>query len=181
MKFTDFTTKEIFEHSALKLALLLLSVTNIVFFIMLVMDFAKDPVVIDRSCESTLLEVSSAKQTKQEIEVFLKTAISLRFDSTVTQDPSSYMIQDIYLNRTKEQEELKKSNVDQKMIVRNIEGKAGYFTINADRVVAVGKARSAIPIILEAKVSSKDRSVSNPYGLTLTSIEQKKEVGINDK
>lgn len=41
MKFTDFTTKEIFEHSVLKLALVLLSVTNIVFFVMLVMDLSK--------------------------------------------------------------------------------------------------------------------------------------------
>lgn len=125
--------------------------------------------------------MSSSRQTKEEMESFLKIAISLRFDSIIAQDPSAYMIQDIYLNRTKEQEELKKSNVDQKIIIRSIDGKQEHFTINADRVVAVGKARSAIPIVLEARVSSKDRSLSNPYGLTLTSVEQVKEEGKNAK
>jgi hypothetical protein len=54
------------------------------------------------------------------------------------------------------------------------------FVIGADRLIAVGKARSAIPMVLIAKISSKGRSLTNPYGLVLTAIDQQKEDKKND-
>ena len=61
------------------------------------------------------------------------------------------------------------------MIVRALKLDGDHFRIEADRLVAVDKARSAIPVVLLAKVSSKMRSLTNPYGLVMTIAVQETE------
>jgi predicted DNA-binding ribbon-helix-helix protein len=174
MRFSHNVAKEIFDRSALKLAVLCLSIVSLTLGIFLTLDVSKEPIIVERACETKLLDSASASQTKDEIEAFVKEAVALRFDSIVTRDPSAFMVQDLFVSRTKEQDELKRSSIDQRMIVRSVRLEGDHFVIDADRLVAVGKARSAIPATLIAKISSKGRSMTNPYGLVLTSIEQPK-------
>ncbi len=180
MKFSQAHVKDAFERSALKLALIGLSVISLTFSILLGLDLSKAPLIIERACETNLLEVSSTSQSQEEVLAFMREAVGLRFDSTVSRDPSAFMVQDLFAARSKEQDELKRGAVDQRLIVRSIRFEKDHFTIEADRLVAVGKARSAIPITLTARISSKNRSLSNPYGLVLTSIEQIREGKPND-
>lgn len=175
MKFTEMQLKEAVERSTLKIAVICLSVMSLTFSILLTLDLSKDAVVVERACETQILDVKSAAQTEEEIKNFLKEAISLRFDSIVSRDPSSYMVQDVFVARTKEQDELKRGGVDQRVIVRDVKLSGNHFLVGADRLVAIGKARSAIPITLTVQVASKHRSLTNPYGLVLTSIDQLKE------
>lgn len=180
MKFSEARLKEALERSALKLAVICLSVMSLTFSILLGLDLSKEAIVVERSCETRLLDVTSSSQTKEEVQSFVKDAVSLRFDSVVTRDPSAFMVQDLFVARSKEQEELKRGGVDQRLIVRSVKLNGNYFVIEADRVVAVGKARSAIPTTLVARVSSKSRSLTNPYGLVITSIDQLKEEKKNE-
>jgi hypothetical protein len=180
MRFSHSLFRDAFERSALKLSVVSLSAVSVTFGILLALNVSKEPIVIERACETRLSETTSSTQTKLEIESFLKEAVALRFDSMTLRDPSSYMVQDLFISRSKEQEELKKSGIDQRLIVRSVRLDGDHFVIDADRLVAVGKARSAIPITLQAKISSKGRSLTNPYGLVLTSIDQLKEEKKND-
>mgnify|MGYP001144748715 CR=1 FL=1 len=164
------------ERSSLKIAVICLSLVSLTFGVMLALDLSREPVVIDRACETNLVKTGSAAQTNEEVEAFVKEAVALRFNSAVEKDPIAYMTQDLFIARAKEQEELKRGGVDQRLIVRAVKLEGSNFVIEADRLVAVQKVRSAIPIRMVAKVSSKDRSVTNPYGLVLTSIDQQKEV-----
>jgi hypothetical protein len=175
MRFSHNVAKEMFDRSALKLAVLCLSVVSLTFAIFLALDVSKEPVVVERACETKLLNLVSSSQTKDEIQSFVKEAVALRFDSQVTRDPSAFLVQDLFVSRSKEQDELKKSGIDQRVIVRSVRLDNDRFLIEADRLVAVGKARSALPMVLIAKISSKGRSLTNPYGLVLTSIDQQKE------
>jgi hypothetical protein len=180
MRFSHSAAKEMFDRSALKLAVLCLSIISLVFAIFLTLDVSKDPIVIERACETKLLAQSSAAQTQDEIQSFVKDAVALRFDSRVSRDPATYMVQDLLITRAKEQDELKKSGIDQRVIVRAVKLDGDHFVIEADRLIAIGKARSALPTVLTAKISSKGRSLSNPYGLVLTSVDQQKEDKKND-
>lgn len=180
MRLTNHLVKEAFEKSTLKLAVLVLSVLTLSFAVLLVLDITKEPIIIDRSCETQLQQSSSQSQTKEEVNSFLLQAVYSRFNTVIEKDPSSYLIQDLVLLRQKEQADLKTQNIDQKLIVRSIKIDGDHFVIEADRLIAVAKVRSAIPIKLLAKIASKDRSLTNPYGLVLTSIEQEKELKPNE-
>jgi hypothetical protein len=174
MKLSHNMAKDAFERSTLKLAVICLSILSLTFGILLSLDLAKEPILVERACETKLLETASASQSKEEIQTFVKEAVSLRFDSIVTREPSSYMVQDLLVARIKEQAELKKSGIDQRLIVRTVNLEGDHFVIESDRLVAVGKVRSAVPTTLIAKISSKGRSLTNPYGLVLTNIDQVK-------
>lgn len=180
MRFSDARVKEAFERSSLKFSVFCLSIISLVFGILLAFDLSKEAILIERGCESKLLAVSSASQTKEEIQTFVEQAVKLRFDSKVSHDPSAFMLQDLYVARAKEQDELKRSGIDQRIIVRSVKLNNDFFLIEADRIVAVGKARSAIPTTLVARISSKGRSLTNPYGLVLTNIDQLKQEKKNE-
>jgi len=175
MRFSHHSAKELFDRSALKLAVLCLSITSLTFAIFLALDVSKEPIVVERACETKLVELGSASQTKDEIESFVKDAVALRFDSQIGKDPAAFMVQDLLVSRAKEQDELKKSSIDQRIIVRSVTLDGDHFVVEADRLIAVGKVRSALPTTLTAKISSKGRSLTNPYGLVLTAVDQKPE------
>jgi hypothetical protein len=180
MRFSHNIAKEVFDRSALKLAVLCLSIVSLTFAIFLALDVSKEPIIVERACETKLLASASSSQTKDEIEAFVKEGVALRFNTQVTRDPAAFMVQDLFVSRVKEQDELKKSGIDQRVIVRSTRLDGDKFVVEADRLVAVGKVRSAIPIVLFAKISSKGRSLTNPYGLVLISVDQQKEEKKND-
>lgn len=172
MKISEKLVMNSLEISTLKVSVLVLSLISLTFAIMLVIDSSRDAVVIDRGCDSRLIQVASTNQTKDEVSQFLTLAVQARFNTTPPADPSAFMVQDLLVSRTKEQDELVGRGIDQRIIVRDSKLDGDRFLIEADRLVAIGPARSAIPLKLLAKVSSKARSMTNPYGLVLSSIDQ---------
>ena len=75
----------------------------------------------------------------------------------------------------KEQSELKNKSFDQRVIVRSIKFDQDKYFVEADRLISIGKVRTAVPFDLTVNISSKVRSVSNPYGLILTMVDQVKD------
>lgn len=175
MRFSFSQTKDAFERSTLKLAVFCLSVLTLTFSILLAVDFTKEPIVVERSCETSLAKVSAGTQSKDEVMNFVRLALRERFDSTVEYDPAVYLSQELLVVRNREQDELKRSGIDQRMIVREVFVDGDHFTADVDRIVAVGKVRSAIPMKLSLQVLSKVRSLTNPYGLIISSLSEIKE------
>ena len=173
MRFIDAVNRDAFGRAVQRLANVCLSATSIVFALMLAMNLSREPIVIERGCDSRVIQVASSKQSIDEIVSFVKSAVRVRFESEPGGDPGLYLAHELQVARQKEQIELKGKGIDQRILVRSVAiEKNGDLTIAADRVVAAGPARSAIPIRLKAKVASKERSESNPFGLVLTSVEE---------
>ncbi len=172
MRFLDYQIKEVLERSALKFSVFILSILSVTLGIFLIVDSQKTPIVIDRACESQIVKISSSVQTKSEIKAFLREALKLRFDSKPNRDPSAYMTSDLLAERAHEQSELSRSNINQMLIVRSIHDVGKSYEVLADRLIAVGEIRSAIPIVLKVQIASKLRSITNPYGLVLTDVTE---------
>jgi hypothetical protein len=175
MRFIDAVNQEAVGRSLTRLALASLSITSLVFALLLAMDLSREPIVIDRACESRLAGVSGAGQTKEEIQAFLEAALRARFETAPPVDPSAYLSQELLVSRAREQDELKTRGLEQRIVFRGAAIDSGRYALEADRVIAAGGARSAIVIRLFAKIASKSRSLTNPYGLVLTALEQQKE------
>lgn len=180
MRFLESSARDLILQSSLKLAVIALSIVSVTFGMLLASDLTREPVIVERACETRLLSMGSANQTREEIEAFIREAVPLRFNSLIAKDANAFMTGDLLASRTKEQEELKRTGVDQRLIVRKVKTDKDRIVIEADRLVAIGHARSAIPLRLAAEVASKPRSVSNPYGLVLKMIDQEKEAKLEE-
>ena len=163
------------QKSSLQIALTTMSVIAFAFGIMNISSNMKDPIVIERGCDSKIAEIQSANQTKAEIENFIKISLSARFDSILKNDPAIYLTENLQTARMKEQSELKNKSIDQRVIVRSIKFDQDKYFVEADRLISIGKVRTAVPLDLTVNISSKVRSVSNPYGLILTMVDQVKD------
>lgn len=181
MKWSQQSALNIIQKSSLQIALTTMSVIASAFGIMNIVLNMKDPIIIERGCDSKMAEVQSSNQTKDEIENFIKIALSARFDSFQKNDPAIYLTENLQLVRSKEQSDLKNKNIDQRVIVRSIRFDQNKYFIEADRLISIGKIRTAVPLDLILSVSSKIRSVSNPYGLILTSVDQVKDESNGNK
>lgn len=175
MKAFQQTALNMIQKSSLQIALVIMSITAFTFGVMNIFLNLKDPIIIERGCDSRLAEVQSVSQTKDELENFIKIALSARFDSSLKNDPAIYLTEILQLARMKEQIELKSKSIDQRVIVRSIKLDQDKYFIQADRLISIGKVRTAVPLDLVVNVASKVRSLSNPYGLVLTFVDQIKE------
>ena len=164
------------QKSSLQLALTIMSITAVCFGVMNIFANMKDPLIIERGCDSSVASIQSVNQTKEEIENFLNLVISVRFDSIIKHDPALFLSENLQLSRTREQADLKNKNIDQRVIIRSIKIDQDKYLIEADRLISIGKVRTAVPLDLIVSLSSKVRSLSNPYGLVLTNAEQVKGV-----
>lgn len=180
MKIYQKQTLEFLQKSSLQIALTMMSVTASALGFMNIFVSLKDPLIIERSCETKIAEIQSANQTREEIENFIKASLSTRFDSVTKTDPALFLTENLQLVRTKEQQELKNKNIEQKVIVRSIKSEQDKFIIEADRLISIGKIRTAVPLDLIVSVASKTRSLSNPYGLVLTLVDQVKSEQTKD-
>jgi hypothetical protein len=177
MKIHHMRALEALDRFSLQVSLGAMTVISIVLCAMFFFAEARPPLVIERGCDSKIATINSSNQTPAEINSFLHFAIPARFDTDTTVDPNLVLTQDLLLARTREQQELKAKGIHQRVIVRSIRSEQGRYYVEADRLIAIGKVRTALPLDLVVDFSSKIRSVSNPYGLILTFVDQIKEDG----
>ena len=173
MRMSSAWAKLVLENNSLKVALLGITVIALSLTMLLFIATTKEPLLIERSCFSKSVQASGAQQTKEEIEAFLHLALSQRFDSDVNETESLDV--DLSELRIKEQKDLDARQMKQFIHVNSISGERGTYQVDADRIVSVGKLRSALRFPLSLKISSVDRSKSNPYGLLLTDVDQLKD------
>jgi hypothetical protein len=109
-----------------------------------------------------------------EIEGFVRMALSKRFDSdamdfqlVLSTEESSF--------RVKEQSELAKRSITQRVIVNGLKVNGSNVSVDADRLFAVGKIKSVLPFPIVVNLSTTDRTPGNPYGLLLKGVSQSKQ------
>lgn len=172
MKFASLWAEIAHQNIVLRLSILGLSLVVICFGIALAKLSLRDPLVIERPCtspstESVAKSRASEPQTNEEIKVFITEAISMRFDSNA-HFKNSWFSDDQIKQRKSEQEDLEKKKLAQKVFVESIDVTSAGFRVTVDRLLSVGKIRSAVAVTMDLKLERTPRTASNPYGLVLT-------------
>lgn len=129
----------------------------------------REPLVFDS--HGNLL---SAPHTESLIRTFLEQAIDARFSSK-TDAPLNLLSPKMRAHRESEQLELSRSGVDQKVLVRTITINEDGANILSDKILAMGKLRSALHLSLTVEFRAVPRTQSNPFGLILTDCNTAQE------
>lgn len=166
MRFTVAWANVLSQNITLRMAVIALSICSLFFGIVAARLALRDPFVIDRGCFSKAASPTDAKHTDQEIFGFLQVAIPARYDSSVA-DYKPYLSDRELTARLNEQEEFSKKGIVQRIVVNSAKSDKGDFVVDADKVIGVGKVRSALPLPLKVELRSVSRSHINPYGLVL--------------
>lgn len=170
-KYTEAWSSVVSQNFNLKLVAITLGTLSIILaMIVLKMSF-KDSIIIERGCYSRSLQPMNEEHSKQEIENFLREALSQRFDSLVKATDGLLSPDELRI-RDQEQKEFTSRNMKQHLILNSVTETNDGFKVDADRMISVGEVRSAFKFSLMVKLESKSRSLTNPYGLLLTSTKQ---------
>lgn len=166
------------ENRNLKILTIALCTLAIFLTVAVTSTATKEPVIVERGCYSKMAATAeSATQSEGEITAFTEKALGARFDTR----PENLEYLDLKQRafRDKEQIELSKQNMTQKVIVNEVKITKDNILVNADRLISIGKIRSVLRFPLKVSLESSDRTDSNPYGLLLSDVnpieEEKKE------
>ncbi len=158
------------ENQILRFSVIGLLVLSVVLCSGILYASMKDPLIIERACFSKSLSLANANPTKEETASFLEIALRERFDSE-NQD-SRYLTADQLTARVREQAELSKQKLTQKVIVNKVEvTEDGTISIDADRFISTGDVRTVLRFPLKVEIAKVTRSDANPYGLLLTNVQ----------
>ena len=169
MRFTEVWAEVLSQNNTLKWSMLSLSILTVALATCLISLAMREPLVFERECFTKAIAPVSSQPTNEEIERFVRLALGKRFDTDALDVP-------VYLSgselsvRNKEVEDLSKKGMSQKVIVNSVKIDQGKITVDADRIITVGKIRSALPLPLALRIKSTDRSIGNPYGLVLADV-----------
>ena len=169
MRFTVAWANVISENLALKLSLgCLILVLGALSTVTLKLA-ARKPLVIERGCLSQKVPTVDGERSSVEVENFVREAVAMRFDAVVQLKPD-YLSEDETKFRAQEQQEFKKRDLTQRVVVNGVAINGDQVTVNADRLFSVGAVRSALPFPLALTLGSVARTEWNPYGLTLLQV-----------
>ena len=171
MKYTEAWASVVSQNFNLKMATVILGAISLVLGMTTLRLTFKDSPIIERGCFSRPLVPMKDEHTKEEIESFIKEALSQRFDSTA-QPVDGLLSPDELKLRLQEQKDFVTRNMKQRLIVNSVTQNGDDFLVDADRVISVNDVRSAFKFPLLVKLESKARSYSNPYGLIIVSSAQ---------
>ena len=127
-----------------------------------------------------MLATKPAAHTSVEIEAFVKEALRHRFDTDATPN-AEFLSVDEFRLRAKEQDELQRRQMRQRVLVNGVTKNGDAITVDSDRLISVGTIRSAFTFPLTLTISSVTRSEANPYGLVLVKVTPVAQGGTNDK
>lgn len=130
----------------------------------------KEPIIIERACQTVERIPANASQTADEIKGFVKEALISRFSSGVT-PRIAWMAPDQARQRKIEQDELDKRRFSQKIVIESVEVTKSGVRVVGDRILSIGKVRSAFPFVMDVTLETTARSGANPYGLVLTRVQ----------
>ncbi|PWU17443.1 MAG: hypothetical protein C5B49_08855 [Bdellovibrio sp.] len=169
MRFSVAWAKVAAQNVTLKLATVILSAIVVVQLFVLLDLSLRNPLVVDRSCFSRLALAKPQEPTADEIKGFLLEALPMRFDSSTVVKDGFLSIEET-ANREKEQVTLKQRQMSQRVLVSDVTVDGKYAVVTADRLISVGKVKSALPFNLKATLQQTNRTESNPYGLIVSQI-----------
>lgn len=169
MRFTTAWAGTIAQNFNLRIAVAVLGTCSVFFSIATVRLALKEPLIIERKCVSRAITPADVKRSTGEIDAFVREALSRRFDAKAA-DVSLYLSAAELAGRQREQDELSRKGVNQKIIVNGTTIEGDTVTVDADRILVIGKVRSILPFPLTLSLSSRERTRANPYGLTLQKV-----------
>lgn len=170
MKYTEAWASVVSQNLNLKIITSILGVLAIVLGMTTLKLTFKDSVIIERGCFSKTITPVKDEHSKNEIESFLKEALSQRFDSSV-QPVDGLLSPDELILRATEQKEFDHRGMKQRIVINQVTEGAEGFKVEADRIISVADVRSAFKFPLLVKLESKPRSYSNPYGLLVVTVK----------
>lgn len=170
MKFNIAWANVVKENVSLKIALLIVGVTAIFLGAGLFVVSTKEPFVIERACGTRVLEKSiNTEPSVSEIKAFAKEALTQRFNSGL--EPKEAFLSPIEIKaKVSEETLLKKKNINQASVIRNVFVVKNKTYADIDRVFAMGDSRPAYASKLALDIQFTSRSEDNPYGLILNRI-----------
>lgn len=130
----------------------------------------RDPLIIERACESKVLNIQPVAITRLETEAFIKESLGARFDSE--RDKPSLMTEAQASIKRKELSELTSRKITQVVFVDKIDlQSSGEFKAKLTRLLKMDKISTAIGFEIEAKIFETRRTEDNPYGLILSEVK----------
>jgi len=175
MKYTEAWASIVSQNLNLKITTIILGLLSLVLGMITLKLSFKDSIIIDRGCYSKIVTPVKDEHSKNEIETFIKEALSQRFDSLV-QPVDGLLSPDELQLRSIEQKEFSSRGMKQHIVVNKVTKDSDGFKVDADRIISVGEVRSAFKFPLFVKLESKSRSYSNPYGLLVITAKQVEEI-----
>ena len=173
MRISSAWAKMAIENTGLKSALICLTIVSIMLSVLLLEANGKEPIIIERACYSKALQVVGSQQSNEEIENFIGTALSQRFDSDI--NANDFLEAQLQNQKFKEQAELSARQMKQFIHMNSLTGNQGIYSVDSDRVISVGAVRSALRFPLKVQIAAVSRTAVNPYGLLLINVEHIKE------
>ena len=179
MRFTEVWAEVLSQNNSLKWATLSLSILTVALATCLISLAMREPLVFERECYTKAISPGSSSPSNDEIERFLRVGLAKRFDTDALDVPVFLSASELNV-RSREVDELSKRGMSQKVLVNDVKIDQGKIIVDADRIISVGKIRSALPLPLNVKVKSTDRSAGNPYGMVISDVslisgEEKKQ------
>lgn len=171
MKFTKVWADIASENVLLKTVVAGLIIATVMIAFALTTFALKEPIVIERGCESQVVKSASAERSEDEVDRFLKTALVQRFEPKVALD-QNYFVPGEIKNKDNEIKELSSRGVSQKVIISGMTIQNDQIQVDADRILKVGEAKTILDFPLSVKIARVERSVTNPYGLKIIEIKK---------
>lgn len=157
------------QNNVLRIAVIGVTFVCVV-VLMIALKFAfKEPLVIERGCFSTVAPTQSQAQTSQEIEAFLSETVAERFNSGSVVVGDYFALEELKA-RDNEQTELARREIKQKVVVNTVTKQGDDYLVDADRILSVGKIRSAFQMPMTVTIAKATRTSGNPYGLVVLRI-----------
>ena len=172
MRFTTAWAEIASQNVTLKVSIALLTLICATLAITATKLALRDPLIVERGCETTAASLGSADTSEAEIRAFTERALEQRFAS-ISRDTHFLSSKELEF-RKREQEALSSKGILQRLLINEIKVEKEKIFVDSDRIVSVQKIRSAFSFPLIVQLSKVPRTVTNPYGLILASVEQVK-------
>lgn len=169
MKFITAWSDVLTQNQTLKIVIVSLSFLVIILGFTTVAQSFKEPLLIEKGCYNTVKKTASTEHSQKEIRAFVKWGLSQRFNTEDTLVPSTLSYKETKKRRI-EFKEIKHRKMKQIVVVNKVELKDGKAYVDSDRLISVGKVRSAFIFPLILNLESVNRSANNPYGLRIKSV-----------
>jgi hypothetical protein len=169
MRFTVAWANVVNENWVLKFVLACMTLVLISVTVVTLKLSSRKPLVFERSCYSREVQTVDGDRTPSEIETFVHDALAMRFDTGALVKPG-FLSENEEKFRTQEQQEFKKRDLSQKIIVNSVVAAGEKITVNADRLFTISQVRSALPFPLTLTLGTVARSEWNPYGLVILQV-----------
>lgn len=132
------------------------------------------PLVVERSCLTRTLVLASNQHGQDEIKAFLQEVLPERLDSDA-HPRADYLSMEEAAAREREQAALGEKQMRQRFLFGEASISEKEIVVSGDRLIAIGRIKSVLPLVLRVTIKQVSRSESNPYGLVLAEVSEVKD------